>query len=140
MKPSLILMSHGNFASELYKSAQMIVGEIDDLYTISVLDEDGLAGAEGKLEKIFDIIGNKPVVMAVDMFAGTPSNVAVRTMSQNPNVRVVTGLNLPMAIEYAVSDIQQLDEMAEFLKQVGLEAVQIVELPELDDGEEGYED
>lgn len=140
MKPKLVLISHGEYAFQLQQSARMIMGEIDGLYTVSMLESDGLEGTKEKLRQVLQQAGG-PVVIAADMMAGTPCNVAVHAMYQNENIRVVTGLNLPMAIEYAVADIESLDEMARFLQEVGQDAVKLVEKPELNgDGEEGYED
>lgn len=141
MKPKLILIAHGMYAPQLYESAKMVVGEIEGLYTVPMLENDGLEGTVKKMEAVFAEIGNDtPAVIVADMFAGTPCNVAVQMMYQKENVRILTGLNLPMAIEYAVSDIEDLDEMAEFLKDVGLEAVKILEKPEINEEEGGYED
>ena len=141
MKPKVILISHGQLAVEARKSAEMIVGAIDGIYTVCMSDSDGLEGITQKLQETFDEIGDGiPVVIVVDMMAGTPSNVAVKAMLSCENVRVVTGLNLPMMIEYAVSEEENLDQMAAFLSEVGTEAVQNLEKPQLTDGEEGYED
>lgn len=141
MKPRLIMMSHGFYSKQLSESAKMVMGEIEGLYTVSMLEDDGLKGTKEKLDKILSEIGrDTPAVLAVDMLSGTPCNVAVEVMYQQENVRVLTGINLPMAIEYAVSDAEDLDEMAEFLKGVGTEAIRIVEKPEINQEEGGYED
>lgn len=141
MKPRLILMSHGYLAEELYKSAQMIVGEIEGLFTIPMLENDGLEGTQGKLQAVLEKIGpDAPVLVCVDLFSGTPCNVAVQAMYQRPGLRVLTGLNLGMAIEYAVSDLEDVDEMAAYLLEIGQTSVQLVEKPQASSGEEGYED
>lgn len=139
MKPILILMSHGYYSLEMKNSAEMIVGPIEGLYTVSMTESDGLEGTKAKLRAVLEETSGSPVVIAADMMAGTPSNVAVMEMLQNENIRVIAGMNLPMAIEYAVSDEEDLDAMAQFLKDVALEAVKLLEIPELDDGEEGFE-
>ncbi|SBW09075.1 PTS IIA component protein [uncultured Eubacteriales bacterium] len=140
MKPKLILMSHGHYAEELYKSAQMIVGPIDGLITIAMLESDGLDGTRKKLADAFSQAGEVDVVIAADLMSGTPCNVAVQSMYERSGVRVLTGLNLPMAIEYAVSDIEDADEMAVMLRDTGAASVRLVEKPQAADGEEGYED
>ena len=141
LKPNLILISHGQLAEHAHKSAEMIMGEIDGMYSICMMHGDGLEGTTEKLGAVLDKIGaDAPVVIVADMMAGTPCNVAVQAMYGRDNVRVVAGLNLPMAIEYAVSDEEGLDEMAGFLCEVGCEAVKVVEKPRMDNWEEGYED
>lgn len=141
MKPKLILISHGQYAREVKNSAEMIMGNIEGLFTISMLESDGLDGTVKKLQTVLDEIGAQtPAVVAADMLSGTPCNVAVQAMFSHDTIRVITGLNLPMAIEYAVSDIESVDELAAFLCEVGTEAVRLVEKPDTTAGEEGYED
>ena len=141
MKPRLILMSHGHLAEELHRSAQMIMGEIDGLSTVSMLESDGLDGTRAKLHAALEQAGSEAqVIVAADLLSGTPCNVAVQAMYERPGLRVITGLNLPMAIEYAAADMEDVDELAQYLWEVGHDGVVLVEKPQLSDGEEGYED
>ncbi len=141
MKPYLILMSHGHLAEELQKSAQMIMGEIDGLFAIAMLESDGLDGTRAKLGAVMDKVGHDaPVLVCADLLSGTPCNVAVQAMYEYPHLRVLTGLNLAMAIEYAASDLEDLDELAESLYEVGRDGVKLVNKPQAAEGEEGYED
>lgn len=140
MKAKLVLMSHGHFAEELKKSAEMIVGELEDVYTVAMLENDGLEGTQKKLEAVLDQIGDCEAVVAVDMFAGTPCNIAVQALYQHSNICVVAGLNLPMALEYMSLDCETAAELAANLRDIGLEAVMQVEKPTLDSDEDGYED
>jgi len=141
MKPNLILMSHGRLAEELYRSAQMIMGEVDGAFTICMTESDGLEGTRAKFKQVMDTVGSEAkVLVCVDLLSGTPCNVAVQAMYEYPHLRVITGLNLGIAIEYAVSDLEDLDEMAEYLLEVGQSGVKLLEKPQAADGEEGYED
>lgn len=140
MKPKLVLMSHGHLAEELHKSAQMIMGEIDGLFTVSMLESDGLDGTRAKFQEVLKQAGDGPVIVAADLLSGTPCNVAVQAMYEHPALRVITGLNLPMAIEYAASDLEDVDELAEYLWDMGHNGVTLVEKPQIASGEEGYED
>lgn len=141
MKPNLILIAHGHFAEQAQKSAEMVMGAIDGLYAISMLESDGLDGTTKKLQAVLEKIGAQtPAIIAADMVAGTPCNVAVRAMYERDNIRIVTGLNLPIIMEYAVADEENLDAMANFLREVGTEAVKVLEKPQASDGEDGYED
>ncbi|MBP3520009.1 MAG: PTS sugar transporter subunit IIB [Oscillospiraceae bacterium] len=95
MKPRLILMSHGHLARELANSAKMIIGETEGVYTVSMLESDGLEGTQGKLNAVLEEIGpDAPVLVCADLLSGTPCNVAVQAMYQRSGLRVLTGLNL----------------------------------------------
>ena len=134
MKPKLILMSHGRMAEETLASTQMIVGELADAAIVSMTAEDGLSGTQAKLAAILKEAGNVPTLVLADLKGGTPCNVAMMAMGTYP--RVVAGLNLAMAIEAAVSPVENVDELAAYLTQIGQSAVTTIDLPELTDEEE----
>lgn len=140
MKAKLVLISHGNYALEVKRSAEMIVGSVDNVYTISMLESDGLEGTRRKLQEVLDEIGDAEVVIATDIMSGTPCNAAVQAMFERGNVWVLTGLNLSMVIEYSVMSQERAEEMAEALRDVGKMSVTLVAKPEPADGKEGYED
>ena len=125
MKPKLILMSHGRMAEETLASTQMIVGELADAAIVSMTAEDGLSGTQAKLAAILKEAGNVPTLVLADLKGGTPCNVAM-----------IAGLNLAMAIEAAVSPVENVDELAAYLTQIGQSAVTTIDLPELTDEEE----
>lgn len=136
MKPKLILMSHGRMAEETLASTQMIVGELADAAIVSMTAEDGLSGTQAKLAAILKEAGNAPTLVLADLKGGTPCNVAMMAMGTYPQLRVVAGLNLAMAIEAAVSPVENVDELAAYLTQIGQSAVTTIDLPELTDEEE----
>ena len=123
MKPNLILASHGNLAGELLKSANMIIGETPDIKTVCMTAEDGMKGTTQKMQTALDSLEKQPVVIVCDLYGGTPFNVATILSQKRERVRVVTGLNLGMIIEYSVSDIEDENELAEYLCLVGKNGV-----------------
>ena len=139
MKPRLILMSHGNMASETLQSAKMIVGDLISAEVISMSEQDGLSGTQQKLNHVLDKIGKEPVLVIADLKGGTPCNVAMMKLNDYPQMRVISGLNLAMVIEAAVSTLDTVDELALFLQETGRNAVESIIIPEVDDEEE-YEE
>lgn len=135
MKPKLILMSHGYMAKETRQSAKMIVGDILDAAVVSMTEEDGLSGTQEQLMTILEEIGQQPALVIADLKGGTPCNVATMAMSIKDNLRVISGLNLAIVLEAAMSPIEDIDELAGFLAATGKEAVTVIEIPELDDDE-----
>ncbi|MBF0843555.1 PTS fructose transporter subunit IIA, partial [Streptococcus danieliae] len=51
MKP-LVLISHGDLGVELKKSVEMIMGPQDDIYTVSLLPNEGQTEFLAKFEKV----------------------------------------------------------------------------------------
>ena len=136
MKPKLNLMSQGRMAEETLASTQMIVGELADAAIVSMTAEDGLSGTQAKLAAILKEAGNVPTLVLADLKVGSPCKVAMMAMGTYPQLRVVAGLNLAMAIEAAVSPVENVDELAAYLTQIGQSAVTTIDLPELTDEEE----
>ena len=98
MKPKLILMSHGRMAEETLASTQMIVGELADRDCVN----DRRRWLERHASKTGGNLKRRrqcPTLVLADLKGGTPCNVAMMAMGTYPQLRVVAGLNLAMAIE-----------------------------------------
>ncbi len=93
---NIIVATHGHFGEELLKSAEMIVGKMENVRTLSLLPElsfeDFMRQADELLAKT-----EKPVIVLVDLYGGTPCNV-MTVLSKKYHHDVVTGVNLPMLI------------------------------------------
>lgn len=95
-------MSHGNMAIETLKSAELIIGELPETVALGLQKSDGpetlKAKVETEIKKYYD---KEPVFLIVDLLGGTPGNVAVNLTQDYPEMHVISGLNLPMVINYA---------------------------------------
>ncbi|AKP02631.1 PTS sugar transporter subunit IIA [Companilactobacillus pabuli] len=99
---ALILMSHGNMAIETLKSAELIIGELPETVALGLQKSDGPETLKAKVEtEIKKYYGKEPVFLIVDLLGGTPGNVAVNLTQDYPEMHVMSGLNLPMVINYA---------------------------------------
>lgn len=106
----LLLMSHGNMAIETLKSAEMILGHIDNMKAIGLQPNQGPEDLQKAAEEFINDNPNQDKTMvAVDLLGGTPSNVVVRLMSKYPDLEVVSGLNLPMVIGFANQVMMGMD-------------------------------
>lgn len=95
--PWIILITHGTFGEELKKSAELIIGEMQNVYCFSLL-----AGMESKalIETIERHMAEAPrnSIFLTDLYGGTPSNIGAY-FAKKEGYSVVCGLNLPMLIE-----------------------------------------
>lgn len=99
----VLIVTHGNLASELLKTAEMIVGSQPQMRAISVssaIDNSLLCQQMQKTIKEVDF-GNG-VLILTDMLGGTPSNLSLSFLDEQ-GVEVVTGVNLPMLIKLSSS-------------------------------------
>ena len=76
-----------------------------------------------KLDAAMARIEGQDILILIDLFGGTPYNVAVRHVLKD-NVQCVTGANLPMLLEVLMSrDTASLAELADSITQAGQESV-----------------
>lgn len=136
MKPNLLLLSHGQMAQETLNSAEMIAGRIENVTVVSMAADDGLSGTLSKVKAAVDV--NVPTIALADLLGGTPCNSVVNVAADKPNLKVMTGLNLGMVIDYALSTETDIDKLMMELRDTGVQGVQIVadDLVDLDDLDE----
>jgi PTS system mannose-specific IIA component/D-glucosaminate-specific PTS system IIA component len=114
-KLNIVVGTHGRFGEELIKSAEMIVGKMENVKSVSLLPmmsfEEFMQQADSVLS---DLEG--PVLALVDLYGGTPCNV-LSALTRKYHHNVITGVNLPMLVELYVGAInnEELD-MEEVIK------------------------
>ena len=107
MKLGVVVVTHGQLATELVNSAEMIVGDLPDFTAVSIGWHEDVDHAKEEIGRAIARVqgtaggGEKKagVLVLTDMFGGTPANLAVTFVS--PTVEVITGVNLPMLIKVA---------------------------------------
>ena len=92
MKPWIILITHGKLGAEVKGSAEMIAGELKNVYSLSLMEGTDPMDLAMELKELLDTI------ILTDLFGGTPSNTAAR-FALEKNYTVLAGLNLAMLIE-----------------------------------------
>lgn len=96
-----VVVTHGQLATELLASAEMIIGPIAHIAAISIGWHDDVDAAREEIERsIARVSEGRGVLILTDMFGGTPTNIASMFFVEG-EVEVVTGVNLPMVIKLA---------------------------------------
>lgn len=96
---NLILVSHGDFCKELKKSAEMILGVQENIFTVSLLPHEGEKEFTEKFDTIFDPLNGDYTVFA-DLLGGTPCNIVSKKIMGGSTFELYTGMNLPMIISF----------------------------------------
>ncbi len=109
MKLGVVVVTHGQLATELVNSAEMIVGDLPQFAAVSIGWHDDVDHAREDIGRAIARVqasatgadGEEPasVLVLTDLFGGTPANLAVTYVSAQ--VEVITGVNLPMLIKLA---------------------------------------
>lgn len=98
----VVVITHGQLATELVNAAEMIVGDLPQFTAVSIgWHEDVNDAREDIAQAIERVRGvDAGVLLLTDMFGGTPSNLGM-TFLDKDRVEVITGVNLPMLIKLA---------------------------------------
>jgi len=97
----VVVVTHGQLATELVNAAEMIVGELPQFTAVSIGWHDDVNDAREDIAQAIELVrGEQGVLLLTDMFGGTPSNLGM-TFLEKDRVEVVTGVNLPMLIKLA---------------------------------------
>ncbi len=121
-----VIVSHGQLGEEMIHTAEMIVGEMTNIATVSI---DMTTDVESSREKIRQAIqtvnAGTGVVILTDMFGGTPSNISLSFLDEMA-VEVITGVNLAMLIQLSnLSEDMPFQETVHQLKERGKENIHI---------------
>jgi mannose PTS system EIIA component len=112
---SYIFLTHGDLGKALLDTAGTIMGEdfsqSCSIYSMDFSMAQKLESIKEEIQKDIDssLGQGKKVIIFVDLFGGSPSNVAF-TISKKSNVDVVSGINLAMVM-YAFEHINGNKEM-----------------------------
>lgn len=97
----VVVVTHGQLATELVNAAEMIVGQLPRFAAVSIgWHEDTQDAREEISQAIARVQQGQGVLILTDMFGGTSSNLAMTFLGQD-DVEVITGVNLPMLIKLA---------------------------------------
>ena len=96
----VVVVTHGQLATELVNAAETIVGELSQFTAVSIGWHEDTEEARGEIaQAVARVQQDDGVLILTDMFGGTPSNLAMTFLSDH--VEVITGVNLPMLIKLA---------------------------------------
>ena len=97
----VVVVSHGQLATELLNAAEMIVGDLPRFAAVSIGWHDAVDTAREAIATAVRKVGQGGgVLVLTDMFGGTPSNLGM-TFLEKDRLEVITGVNLPMLIKLA---------------------------------------
>lgn len=96
MTVSILIMTHGHAGEALVESSKMIIGNNVKVESLSLLPGMSM---EDLMNQAKDIIQRQEnTLLMVDLYGGTPSNVAM-ALTSICNAKCVSGLNLGMLME-----------------------------------------
>ncbi|HDV8243361.1 PTS mannose transporter subunit IIAB [Enterobacter hormaechei] len=126
MTIAIVIGTHGWAAEQLLKTAEMLLGEQDNVGWIDFVPGEN---AETLIEKytaqLEKLDTSKGVLFLVDTWGGSPFNAASRIVVDKEHYEVVAGVNIPMLVEtfMARDDNPGFDELVALAVETGREGV-----------------
>jgi mannose/fructose-specific phosphotransferase system component IIA len=102
-----LVVAHADLAQALVRTVERISGIAGALEPVS---NDGL-GAEALRERLQGEIDDDPIIIFVDLAAGSCGMAGLGTAKGREGVAVVTGANVPMLLDFVFNRERPLDEL-----------------------------
>ena len=94
----IVLVTHGNLATEFRVAMQHVVGRQEGITTICIGPNDDMEMRRREIsEAVAEVDTGKGTIILTDLFGGTPSNLAISLLEKGM-LEVIAGVNLPMLI------------------------------------------
>jgi len=122
----VVVVTHGQLATELLNAAEAIVGDLPRFAAVSIGWHDDVDDARDEIQRaIGRFQDGGGVLVLTDMFGGTPTNLSLGCL-ETDKVEVVTGVNLPMLIKLAgLRESKDLLAVARELGETGRSAIHV---------------
>jgi mannose/fructose-specific phosphotransferase system component IIA len=114
-----VVVSHGGVAAALIAAAEEISGIRGALVAVS---NSGL-GREALEQAVLQAVDGHPAVIFVDLPSGSCLFAAMRQLPSHPQLRVVTGVNLVMLLEFLLHHEQSPEEIAKRAADSGVKGI-----------------
>lgn len=119
----LVLVAHAGLAAALKASAEMIVGPIENCSVVEVAPGERADAIMARVVAAVSSSQSGGTIIMTDLFGGTPSNMAMSFLKDG-FVEVVTGVNLPMLMEFCSRRGRlEVAELAAELQRCGREGI-----------------
>ncbi len=123
----VVIVSHGNLATEVLKTAELIVGKIEHAVAVDIDAKASVEKIHNDIEKaIKSVDSGDGVLVMTDMFGGTPSNLSLSFLGRY-HVEVITGVNTPMVLRVPTAREKEknLEDLTRFIKDYGQKNITI---------------
>src|SRR5687767_15299201 len=115
-----IVIAHGDMASGLVDAVRHIAGVTGDFLT--PLSNRGL-GPEALAQEVRKLASNEPTIVFTDLQSGSCGFAARRCVQEMPTLVVISGVNLPILLEFVMRRQLTLEQLVPFLLNKGRSAI-----------------
>ncbi|MCH5464786.1 PTS sugar transporter subunit IIA [Levilactobacillus tujiorum] len=100
MKRAFLVITHGDMGIETVKSMELLMGPQENVKALGLHPGESV---DDLRTKVYDILQANEAdydetVLLVDLLGGSPSNVSLSTLAKYHDIKIVTGLSLPLLV------------------------------------------
>ena len=115
----IVIIAHGGFSREMKRILEHLTGPQPDILCVAIETNDDIEIKRQELaDKVIQANQGEGVVIATDMYGGTPSNLALSLMSQG-NIEVVSGISIPAMVKLVRERKRSLTEAVHMAVEAG---------------------
>lgn len=115
---NVIFCAHGQLACAMLDSVRMVYGNVN-VNAVAFIPGENAGDIATKIETLVSTHGNEQWLIAVDLQCGSPWNAAAGLAMGNPQIRVISGLSLPLALELVDNQhTMNADELCQHLETI----------------------
>lgn len=108
-----LIATHGNFAKGIRSALELIIGPVENLFTIEAYTHGNKSIEEDLVRVLKQVSSGEELVIFSDLLGGSVNNQILRYALRG-NVHIVSGFNLPVIIEIMLADATSpVDEVIE---------------------------
>lgn len=121
----IVVVAHEKISEQMIRAMVHVAGPQENVAAISLMPDDDLEEKRCEILKAVEQVDcGDGVVIATDMFGGTPSNLAISVMDGR-KVEVIAGLNLPMLVKLARERDRALKDVASEAAEAGRKYINV---------------
>ena len=123
----IILLTHAELGKEFIATIELITGRTHKNLVFVPIDikEDSEVLNQNIQKAILEVKTNKGIIIFVDMYGGTPSNLGYQFLEED-HIEVIAGLNLPILFKAVESrEKKDLKELTKYLVEHGKKSISL---------------
>ncbi|MBQ7891346.1 MAG: PTS sugar transporter subunit IIA [Erysipelotrichaceae bacterium] len=100
----IIISGHGHYASGVYSSMELILGEQKDVAIVDFPQTDTKTELENNIHNAIKQFENEEhILICCDLLSGSPFNVSIMEAMKDNRIKVLYGVNIGMLLEIFVN-------------------------------------
>jgi mannose/fructose-specific phosphotransferase system component IIA len=115
-----VVLAHGEMAQGMIDAVKHIAGISGD-FLVAVSNKG--VGPDALAEKISQAAGSQPTIVFTDLQSGSCGFAARRSIQAAPNIVVISGVNLPILLEFVMKREMPIEQLVPFLMTKGRAAI-----------------